>query len=86
MVKFGNSVLITRVDDELVLLDKTSGIYFGLDAIGCRMVSLLIEHADPDTVAGLLSKEYDAPTDQISSDLQHLMNDLLARGLIHVEA
>ena len=86
MVKFADSVLISRVDEELVLLDKTSGIYFGLDSIGCRMVSLLIEQPDPDTVASLLCDEFDAPKDRISSDLRHLMSDLLARGLIHVEA
>ena len=86
MVKFADSVLISRVDNELVLLDKTKGIYFGLDEVGCRMVSLLIEHDDTDTVADLLSREYDAPKDRISSDLRHLMSDLLARGLIHVEA
>ena len=85
-MKFADSVLLSMVDDELVLLDKERGIYYGLDSIGCRMVTLLMEHGDFDTVAGLLCDEYDAPKERLCGDLQHLIDDLVAKSLIHVEA
>ena len=84
-MKFADSVLISRVDDELVLLDKKCGIYYGLNPVGYRMVSLLMEHGDFDTVAGLLCEEFNAPKERISSDLRNLIDDLAAKGLIHAE-
>jgi hypothetical protein len=85
-MKFADSVMLSRIDDELVLLDKERGVYYGLDAIGYRMVTLLIEHNDFDAVADLLCQEYDAPKDRISRDLRQLTDTLVARGLLHDQA
>lgn len=85
-MKFADSVMLSRIDDELVLLDKDRGVYYGLDATGFRMVTLLIENSNFDTVADLLCKEYDAPKERISRDLRQLTYNLVERGLLSDEA
>ncbi len=82
MYKIPETSVNQKVGDELVILDLESGKYFGLDEVGARMVDLLAEHGEPAKVVEIMIQEYDAPADQIESDLKNLIDELMNNNLI----
>jgi hypothetical protein len=75
-------VMSRLVGDETVLLDLSSGIYFGLDGVGKRIWESLAEgHSLGDTVAVIVA-EYEVNEAQAQSDVVKFVGDLVARGLL----
>lgn len=72
------------VAHDVVILGMTDGVYYGLDAVGARVWSLVQEPRTLGEVAAAIEAEFDVTHDQALSDLLALANDLLARGLIEV--
>ena len=82
-----SDVVARDVGGELVLLDLTSGQYFGLDAVGGKIWEWLTER--PHELGELCDKveaEFDAPRAQIESDLLALAAQLQEQELIAAEA
>jgi hypothetical protein len=57
-VVISESVVCAALDDEAVLLNVETGLYFGLDAIGSRIWELLAEGVAPDRICEQLYAEY----------------------------
>jgi hypothetical protein len=75
-------VMSRLVGDETVLLDLSSGIYFGLDGVGKRIwESLTKGQSLRDAVAGIVA-EYDVDESQAQIDVVEFVSDLVARGLL----
>ena len=77
-----DNVISQSVANETVLLDLDQGAYFGLDAIGTRMVELLRTQPDHAAVVEVLAGEYDAPRPTLRRDLEALIQRLEESGLI----
>lgn len=77
-----DGVLLQHVSDETVLLHLGSGTYYGLDPIGTRMLDLALELPDAEAIVTALEAEYDADRDRLAHDLDHLLGDLVGKGLI----
>ena len=75
-----------EVGGEAVLLDTTSGRYFGLNPVGARMWELLGQHGDPEQVVSQMITEFDVDEGRLRSDLEALVETLIARGLLRVVA
>lgn len=76
-------VVAREVGGEMVLLDLSSGQYFGLDPVGGRIWELLAE--GPRELAQLcdsVEAEFDAPRDRIEADLLSLAKQLKDQDLI----
>ncbi|MFH2115954.1 MAG: PqqD family protein [Spirochaetota bacterium] len=82
MYDFTDTVTCSEVDGELVVLDAASGLYYGLDAIGARMVAVLQTSANLEEAAGTLAREYDAPVERLREDLHALAKTLASKGLV----
>jgi PqqD family protein of HPr-rel-A system len=82
MIKFPQSLAVSQLDDELVLLDEKTGKYFGLNPVGSRIFQLLKESGDEAQVVAALSAEYDAPKGQLTADVAAFISTLAERGLI----
>ena len=52
------SVVFREMDGEGVLLNLDSGVYFGLDAVGMRIWTLLLEHGTTGPVCAQMEREY----------------------------
>lgn len=85
MIRLTDSVMLSRVDDEIVLLDSASGKYFGFNAVGSRMVDLLITSSNYETTLKRAASEYAVPEKKISDDLRNLFSDLLSKRLIQTD-
>jgi PqqD family protein of HPr-rel-A system len=85
MIRFVDTLSVSKVDDELVLLDSRTGTYFGLNAVGARVFELL--SADPskaDAIQVLLG-EFDVTEERLRADIDRLLADLKEKGLVETD-
>ena len=75
-------VISQEVSGETVLLDLESENYFGLDAVGTRIWQLIRDNGDLRTIYNTLLEEYEVEGPQLEDDLEALLTDACARGLI----
>jgi hypothetical protein len=78
-----DNVVAREVGGEFVLLDLTSGTYFGLNPVG-GTVWKAMEQGE-ETFAGLcaaVQQEFDVPEDDLHEDLKSLLDDLREKALI----
>ncbi|MGB0560597.1 MAG: PqqD family protein [Spirulinaceae cyanobacterium] len=81
-VHLTDDVLIQDLGGEAVLLDLASEQYFGLDDVGTRMVQVLDASASVQTAYTQLLDEYDVEPEVLRQDLQVLIQELQAHGLV----
>ena len=72
----------TAIDGEMVLLDATSGAYYGLNEVGSRMVELALQLPDTQTIIKTLAEEFNADESIIRHDFEELLNTLFKKELI----
>lgn len=84
-VTTSDEVLAQEVGDEVVLLDLAGERYFGLDPVGTRIWNLLPDSADLTGVLTQLCAEFNAPREQIETDLLALVAALREAGLVTVD-
>ena len=83
-----DKVLYQVLDGEAVLLDLGSGTYFGLNDVGTAVWSFLKPEegdASPVRLAKILDQivtHYDVEETQARQDLNELLDELLAKGLV----
>ncbi|MGA9381236.1 MAG: PqqD family protein [Phormidium sp.] len=83
-VSVPEDVLIRELDGESVILNLKSERYFGLDQVGTRIWEVL---STSETIAAAyqtLLLEYDVVPEQLQSDLNILLEQLVEHGLINV--
>ena len=83
-VRVAPDVLFNELDGEAVVLNLTTGKYFGLNEVGTRMWALLAVHATVDVVYRSLLAEYDVSADSLQHDLVKLVDDLAGQGLVSI--
>ena len=70
------------VDDETVLLDLESGMYFGLDGVGKRIWESVADGKSLGDIAAIITAEYDVDESQALADVIAFASDLVERGLL----
>ena len=79
-------VLVRELDGEAVLLNLDNETYYGLDDVGTMFWTVLSDSSSINEAYQRLLKEFDVEAEQLKSDLQAFLEDLLAQGLIRVHA
>lgn len=79
------NVLFRQLEDESVLLNLDSEIYFGLDDVGTKMWRALTETENIRSAYELLLAEYNVEEKRLEQDLTELVNNLKERDLIEVQ-
>jgi hypothetical protein len=81
-MRLSPDVVFRDLEGEAVILDLASGRYFGLNAVGTRIWTLIDAGLPIDRIVDTLAGEYDAEPTQIAADVTRLVDDLSSRGLI----
>jgi len=68
-----------------VILNLKTGTYFGLDAIGTRMWTLIGELKDTDKVLKALLAEYDVEEARLRADIDELISQLVRHELLQMD-
>jgi len=85
-VKPSEDVVWRNLQGESVLLDLKSGVYFGLDAVGTRIWTLLQAHRDLQAVLQELLCEYEVSEETCARDLMDLVSAMAEKGLVQTES
>lgn len=82
-----DGIVFQSLQDELVLLNLHTGVYFGLNAVGARIWHLLQAHqqAPLKNVLDSLVDEYDVPSDRCTGDLLKLVARLEENRLLEID-
>lgn len=83
--ELGESVIITEVGGEAVLLDSHSGQYYGLNRIGNQILQTIESKTSLQAVCERLKTQYPDSADDIENDIKELLDDLLEHKLIVVK-
>lgn len=79
-------VVFRDLSGEAVILNLTTGTYFGLNGVGTKVWSLLAEHKSTEEVVQALLKEYQVSEDRLRADVDGLVGQLLEKGLVRARA
>jgi hypothetical protein len=82
MWKLSPDVVFRDLDGEAVILDLSSGTYFGLNEVGTRVWHLVDDGRDPSQIVEIVATEYAADRETIARDVERLLDDLSSRRLI----
>ncbi len=78
-----DSVLVQGLaNGEVVLLNLVAEAYFGLDAVGAELFTLLRAGVSFDDAHQRLLEDYDVDSDTLRADLDDLVTNLIDHGLI----
>ena len=77
-----DDVLISRLQEESVILNLDSERYFGLDDVGTRFLSVLTSSESIEAAYERLRTEYDVDPQILRNDLLSLVNNLIDQGLL----
>ena len=84
-ITISEEALSQEVNGETVILDLKSESYFGLDEVGTRIWQLLQEHGDVRKTFDVMLDEFDVEEDQLENDMSALLDEMLEKGLLHIE-
>jgi hypothetical protein len=70
---------------EVAILDLKAGVYYGLDAVGARIWSLIQEPRTVNEIRDILLEEYEVEPERCERDLLALLQKLADEGLIEVK-
>jgi hypothetical protein len=77
-------VVFRELESETVLLNLTTGLYYGLDDVGTRMWKALEKHGTLEEATFELLDEFEVDGTQLQQDLQSLARELCDQGLLEV--
>jgi len=75
-------VMVRDVAGETVLLNLSTGTYFGLDQVGTRMWNVLQEAGSIQKAYDILFSEYEVDPETLLKDLKKLVEELVGHGLL----
>jgi hypothetical protein len=82
IVSAAADVLVSEFGDELVLLNLRNGVYYGLEGVGARVWALVQEPISVSELCDAIVGEHDVERPRCDADVEALLRDLAAQGLI----
>lgn len=83
-VQLSGEALFQEIGGEAVILDLATSTYFGLNQVGARCWQLLQDNADMAAVCQQLLQEYEVDAAVLEQDMQTLLEQLSAAGLVKI--
>ena len=77
-----DEVAIRKIDNDTVLLNLQTGTYFGLDAVGSRLLELLEQNGELAAAHRAMLEEFDVAPEILEADLLRLSQEMSAKGLL----
>jgi ornithine carbamoyltransferase len=75
-------VFAQEVDGELVIYDRASEAYFGLDGVGAAIWQAMGPGAPLETIHAALLEQYEVTAEVMERDLLAFVEQLIGRGLV----
>ena len=78
--------LASEVGDEAVILQLDEGVYYSLNGVGARVWALLQQPRQFEYLVERVLAEFEVERERCQQDLQELVQELLAKGLVSVNS
>lgn len=79
-----DSLAVTELDGEAVVLDIESGQYFGLNGVGARVFTMTEEPIAVATVIEHIASNYGVSSEQVQTDVLRFLERMQEHGLIEL--
>ena len=79
-------ILVSHVGDESVILNLNSECYFGLDAVGTRMWTVLTTSESIQAAYETLLREYEVDAESLRRDLDDLIEKSVEHGILEISS
>lgn len=76
--------ITSAVGGEVVILNLNSGTYYGLEATGAYIWTLLEKPRSIQEIADMVFRQYDVDRETCERDVKALVDELLAQKLVEV--
>ena len=76
--------LFAELDREIVILDKKSGEYYGLNSVGATIWQLIQEPKVVKDIRNAILAKFKVEPEQCDSDLQAFLMEMRAKGLLEI--
>lgn len=83
-VSVPDDVLVSRLQEESVILNLDSERYYGLDDVGTRVLSALTNSDSIEAAYQSLLAEYDVDENVLRQDLLALVESLVQQGIVKI--
>lgn len=84
IISVARDIAVADLGDESVVLDPTSGKYFGLNEVAARIITIAKEETTFERVVDQLLSEFEVDRSRLESDVALFVQDLEGRGLLVV--
>jgi hypothetical protein len=81
-MKRSDTAMARRVDDDVVILDITSGQFFGINDVGGLVWDLLEHDTTRNALVDAVTAEFDVDSQQAGDDIDALIAQLSNAGLV----
>lgn len=81
-LRVNQAVVSAELDNETVLLNVETGIYFGLDEVGSQIWTLLLAGQEQQAIVAHLLDVYDAEPSVVQTDVAEFIESLTAKGIL----
>ena len=82
LIKCNDAFMETRIDEEVVVMDMTSGDFFSLTETSLAIWQLIDGVRDRNTIVAVLVDEYAADRDSVSGEVDTFIAALTAAGFV----
>jgi hypothetical protein len=83
-MKRSDTAMARRVDDDVVILDITSGQFFGINDVGALVWDLLEQDTTRNALVDAVTAEFDVDAAQAGDDIDALIAQLSNAGLVEL--
>ncbi len=81
--KIIDDIVISEINNESVILNLKTGIYFQVNELGSYIVSQLNHYSTLESLNNKITKDFDVEPNKSKKDLLSFIKDLKSKGLLH---
>ncbi len=84
-LEISEDIVFRIIGNEAVIQNVVTGVCYNLDKVGTRMWQLMWDYRSTEDVIAALLNEYKVEEKQLRGDVDRLIQQLIAKGLVKTE-
>ena len=81
--KIVDDIVVSEINNESVILNLKTGIYFQVNELGSYIVSQLNQYSTFESLNNKITEDFDVAPNKSEKDLLTFIKDLKSKGLLH---
>ena len=81
--KIVDDIVVSEINNESVILNLKTGIYFQVNELGSYIVSQLNQYSTFESLNNKITEDFDVAPNKSEKDLLTFIKDLESKGLLH---